>query len=95
MDIILFCNSFVRARVAKTAVIDNSLNPKWDETFRIEVNGKILEFLFLQETCHMQLQKLIVANYTSDTGNVVDKKNTQAPWKIINKKFFSSNFRHI
>ncbi len=37
----IFCCWFgiciLRARVAKTAVIDNSLNPKWDETFRIEV----------------------------------------------------------
>lgn len=26
------------ARIAKTRVIDNSLDPEWNETFRVEVN---------------------------------------------------------
>ena len=29
---------FLRSRIAKTAVIDNDLNPVWNEAFRIEVN---------------------------------------------------------
>ena len=28
-----------KARVAKTAILDNTLNPQWKETFRIEVSS--------------------------------------------------------
>ena len=35
-----------KARIAKTAIITNSLNPVWDEWFKIEVGINVVKVIF-------------------------------------------------
>ena len=65
-----------KARIAKTAVIDNDLNPKWNETFRIEVCHRADTLVFdVRDKDHAYTEEIGVVEIATQhliNGQIID-----------------------
>jgi len=65
-----------KARIAKTAVIDNNLNPEWNETFRVEVCHKADTLVFdVRDKDHAYTEEIGLVEISTQhliNGQVID-----------------------
>ena len=81
------------ARIAKTSIIDNDLNPEWNETFRIEVCHKADSLIFdVRDKDHMNTEQIGVVELA--TQLLLNGQEFQG-WHPIRKKRKTNGELHI
>ena len=81
------------ARIAKTSVIDNDLNPVWNETFRIEVCHKADSLVFdVRDKDHMNTEQIGVVELATQLLLNGQELND---WHPIRKKRKTNGELHV
>ena len=72
-----------KARIAKSAIIDNSLNPKWNESFKVEVCHRASNVIFdVRDKDHVNTEA--IGKVQISTSEIIDGNVVEGWFPIMN-----------
>ena len=72
-----------KARIAKSAIIDNSLNPKWNESFKVDVCHRASNVIFdVRDKDHVNTEA--IGKVQISTSEIIDGNVVEGWFPIMN-----------